>query len=60
MITQLPTQAYAEAVLLDSNEMFNGYWDAHEGDPKPGDNRSYSYLHGWRNGAANRAHDAVP
>ncbi len=31
--------------------MIEGYWDGYKGEPEPGDNRSFAFWHGWRNGA---------
>jgi ribosome modulation factor len=36
-------------------EMLQGYWSGLKGEPEPGDNRSYSFKHGWRNGRDDRA-----
>lgn len=33
-----------------------GYRDGLAGDVEPGDNRSLSYWHGWRNGAVDGGH----
>ena len=41
---------------LDDAELLEGYWDGKDGEPEPGDNRSISYWHGWRNGAADGGH----
>jgi len=47
-----PVSTVAELASLDEKEMLDGYRDGFDGDPEPGDNRSKSYWHGWRNGAA--------
>jgi hypothetical protein len=31
--------------------MVEGYMDGFRGEPEPGNNRTCSYWHGWRNGA---------
>lgn len=36
---------------LDEEEVVEGYLDGLKGEPKPGNNRSLSYKHGWNNGA---------
>ena len=41
---------------LDDKELIQGYWDGKENAPKPGDNRSYSYSHGWKNGMMDGKH----
>ena len=41
----------AAVMRLDPDEMTEGYFDGLSGEPEPGDNRSLSYWHGWRNGA---------
>lgn len=35
---------------LDNDEVIQGYWDGKDNEPEPGDNRSYLYWHGYRNG----------
>ncbi len=35
---------------LDDKELLQGYTDGRNNEPEPGDNHSYSYWHGWRNG----------
>lgn len=35
---------------LDDSEVTQGYADGLKNEPNPGDNRTYSYWHGWRNG----------
>lgn len=39
---------------LDDDEMLAGYNDGFAGEPEPGNNRSLSFWHGWRNGHADR------
>lgn len=46
-----PITTVAQLEKLDSDEIVEGYNDARHGEPAPGDNRSLSYWHGWRNGA---------
>lgn len=47
----------AEALAeLDLGEIMDGYWDGFRGDEEPGNNRSLSYWHGWRNGHGDRNH----
>ena len=36
--------------------MIEGYEDGRAGLPEPGNNRSFSYWHGWRNGAHDGGH----
>lgn len=48
-----PVTTLEEMDSLNSDEVIEGYFDAFRGeasDPEPGDNRSLSYWHGWRNG----------
>jgi hypothetical protein len=44
---------------LDEREMIEGYFDGKDGWREPGDNRSYSYWHGWRNGASDGHHREI-
>mgnify|MGYP000943655090 CR=1 FL=1 len=41
---------------LDDAEVLEGYHDGRAGEPEPGDNRSLSYWHGWRNGLIDGRH----
>lgn len=45
----------SELDALDQAEMVDGYWDGFAGEPEPGDNRSLSFWHGWRNGATDKS-----
>lgn len=53
-----PITTAAELAELDSAEVTEGYMDGFGGDPAPGDNRSKSYWHGWRNGRVDGGHSA--
>lgn len=46
----------ADLDTLDDAETLEGYRDGRAGDPPPGDNRSFSYWHGWRQGSADGGH----
>lgn len=52
----LPVIDLVDLDTLDSAEVIEGYHDGYEGFPEPGDNRSRSYWHGWRNGAVDGGH----
>ena len=49
-----PVTTTEELSHLDKDETVEGYLDGLNGEPEPGDNRSKSYWHGWRNGHADR------
>lgn len=51
-----PVRTVAELNMLDQDEITEGYRDGRDGEPEPGNNRSRSYWHGWRNGAADGRH----
>jgi len=51
-----PVTTAAELETLDEAEIVEGYFDGAAGWPEPGNNRSRSYWHGWRNGAADKGH----
>lgn len=53
--TPITKAQYLDA--LDDAEVREGYFDGRAGDPEPGDNRSLSYWHGWRNGRIDGGHD---
>lgn len=45
-----PVSTAAELATLDDAEIISGYRDGLRGEPEPGNNRTRSYWHGWRNG----------
>lgn len=45
-----PVRTIGDLATLDSDEIAEGYLDGLDGSPEPGNNRSRSYWHGWRNG----------
>lgn len=51
-----PVTTLDDLATLDEAEMLEGYWDGFKGAPEPGNNRSRSYWHGWRNGAVDGRH----
>lgn len=51
-----PVRELGEFDLLDREEMAEGYRDGRSGEFAPGDNRSRSYWHGWRNGQVDGGH----
>jgi hypothetical protein len=52
----VPVTTLADLATLDDAEVLEGYRDGFAGDPEPGNNRSRSYWHGWRNGALDGGH----
>lgn len=55
-IARIPPTKASQLDELDSRECMEGYWDGKAGEPEPGDNRSYSFWVGWRNGAMDGRH----
>ena len=53
---RIPIQKADLLVHLDDAELLEGYNDGRAGEPEPGDNRSFSYWHGWRNGSVDGGH----
>jgi hypothetical protein len=51
-----PVRTIADLDTLDHDEIVEGYMDGFGGEPEPGNNRSRSYWHGWRNGAVDGRH----
>lgn len=51
-----PVTTLEDLAGLDKAEVLEGYWDGREGDAEPGNNRSRSYWHGWRNGMVDGGH----
>lgn len=56
---RVPVTTVADLETLDDDEMIEGYRDGKAGEPEPGDNRSRSYWHGWRNGAVDGGHREI-
>lgn len=56
MVDRLPIRSAALLDALDDAEMIEGYFDGRQNEPEPGDNRSFSYWHGWRNGMVDGHH----
>ena len=46
----IPVSTAADLATLDDDEIVEGYRDGLRGEPEPGNNRTCSYWHGWRNG----------
>ena len=55
-VKYFPVVSMEDLEALDRQEVQEGYRDGLEGWPEPGDNRSRSYWHGWRNGAVDGGH----
>lgn len=53
---RIPVTTLADLATLDEGEIIEGYWDGFHGELEPGNNRSRSYWHGWRNGAVDGKH----
>lgn len=51
---RLPITKAFQLDALDEKEMVDGYLSGFSGDGEPGNNHSYSYWHGWRNGRADK------
>lgn len=56
MNNRIPLTKARQLDELDESEMLEGYWDGYAGESEPGDNRSFSFWHGWRNGAVDGKH----
>ena len=54
MIKRIPITRARQLEALDPDEILEGYYDGRGGEQEPGNNRSFSYWHGWRNGRADR------
>ena len=55
-MTRVPATKACQLDCLDDAEVIEGYNDGRRNEPEPGDNRSYSYWHGWRNGMVDGGH----
>jgi len=51
-----PVTTLDDLASLDQGEVIEGYRAGLDGWPEPGNNRSRSYWHGWRNGALDGKH----
>lgn len=56
---RIPIRDAKLLATLDDAEVIDGYHDGRAGEPEPGDNRSFSYWHGWRNGASDAGHREI-
>lgn len=56
MTDRIPIKRAVQLDSLDHEEVQEGYRDGFDGEPEPGNNRSFSYWHGWRNGALDGGH----
>ena len=54
-----PVETVSDLDTLDSDEIVEGYWAGKDGWPEPGNNRTRSFWHGWRNGAADGRHREI-
>jgi hypothetical protein len=51
---RIPIRTAKQLDDLDEKEVVEGYCDGLNGEREPGNNRSFSYWHGWRNGRTDR------
>lgn len=49
-----PVATLTDLDTLDDAEVIEGYLDGLANEPEPGNNRSRSYWHGWRNGMSDK------
>lgn len=59
MSNRIPITMAHQLNDIDDTECMQGYWDGKDNEPPPGDNRSYSYWHGYRNGQADGGHKPI-
>lgn len=55
----VPVTTIEDLDSLDALEVLDGYRDGFHGEPEPGNNRSRSFWHGWRNGAVDGGHREI-
>lgn len=56
---RIPIRRAVQLGDLDDGELLEGYIDGCNGEPEPGNNRSFSYWHSWRNGASDGRHREI-
>lgn len=54
-----PVRHPRELLQIDQGDMMAGYYAGLAGAPFPGETRSRSYWHGWRNGRVIGGHDPI-
>jgi hypothetical protein len=54
MIERIPIKKAEKLKQLNEKEVIEGYLDGYRDEPEAGDNRSFSYWHGYQNGKADR------
>ena len=50
-----PVRTVEDFRTLDDGEVLDGYLSGFDGEAEPGNTRSRSYWHGWRNGMVDSA-----
>ena len=55
-LSRKPVATVEELSALNTDEIVEGYFDGFDNEPAPGDNRSKSYWHGYRNGQVDGGH----
>jgi len=55
-LARKPVATVEELSALNTDEIVEGYFDGFDNEPQPGDNRSKSYWHGYRNGQVDGGH----
>jgi hypothetical protein len=54
-----PVRTKADLDNLDDDEMVSGYMSGYRGENEPGNDKSRSFWHGWRNGRVDGRHDRL-
>ena len=56
MTDRIPIVRAHQLADLDLTDVLEGYRDGYAGECEPGNNRSLSFWHGWRNGLVDGGH----
>ena len=54
-----PVSTKEELALLDEDDVIAGYMYGFDGGPEPGNDKSRSFWHGWRNGSVDGGHRQI-
>ncbi|WP_088255325.1 hypothetical protein [Fimbriiglobus ruber] len=56
MTDRIPITRASQLAVLNLEDMVDAYRDGYEGSHEPGNNRTFSFWHGWRFGAVDGRH----
>lgn len=58
-VIRIPLRRAAQIEALDKEDVIEGYFDGTKNSAEPGDDKSFSYWHGWANGMVDGGHRKI-